>query len=264
MASVVSAETSNPAYVGVTFAAKEVDVAAEIGGILEEVHVRLGDRVDGGAALASIRDEPVRRKLTMAEAAKDEAQAQRDQRAVELELAQQRVDRRQKLKDVLSEEEFSELVSRRDAARAALAAAEALVAERRAMVGSLQDDLARTRIHAPFAGTVSRCHQDAGALLQEGAPVVRILSEDIWVRFAVPPDAAQSLESGRQVALRCEGIDQELSATIRHIAPDVDPMADMVFVEAQLGETDSSSLAAGMVARVRLVEDVVPSGDRSP
>lgn len=250
-------------HIGVTFAREEVDVTAEISGILESVAVRSGDQVEVGDVLATFRDAPLRRDLSQARAQLAEAEATRDQRRIEFDQAQVRLERRSKLNGILSEEEKAELSSERDAGQAALAAAEAGVRQRETSVAALSDDLARAEIRAPFAGTVSVRYQDPGGLLQPGRPVVRLLSRDLWVRFAVPPALARSLQEGEAVALRGPGDDAlRFAATITQIAPDVDPASDLVFVEADIDDAAAGALVVGMVTRVSIPPGVSDQSDR--
>lgn len=240
---------SAESYVAVVFARDEVDIVAEITGVLEEVHVRLGDPVEKGDLLVTFRDAPLRQELAQAEALHDAAQAELQLRRVELDQASRRVERRGSLDGAVSQEELAELEGAREAAASRVAMAEASVRERAARMASLRDDLARTQVRAPVTGTVAVRHVDAGGLVSMGSPLVRLLSHDTWLRFAVPPEVAVALNPDQPVSLRVDGRAEPIPAVIRQIAPDVDPIAELVFVEADLADDD---LVVGTVGRVTL------------
>jgi len=243
------APASAESYVCVVFAREEMDISAEITGVLEQVHVRLGDPVDAGDLLVSFRSEPLRQELTQAEALHDAAQAELELRRVELEQARRRVERRGNLDGAVSQEELAELEGARAMATSRVAMAEASVREREARVAALRDDLARAQVRAPAEGTVSVRYVDPGILVSAGRPLVRLLSRDAWLRFAVPPDVATTLRLDQEIRMRVDGQPEPIPAVIRQIAPDVDPIAELVFVEADLAD---DTQVVGTVGRVFL------------
>src|SRR5690606_6798603 len=102
-------------------------------------------------------------------------------------------------------------------------------------VQQLERALEETVITAPFAGTVSIRYADPGALVTRGAPVVRLIaSDELWVRFAVPAEEAERYRVGDPVSVVLEPDDQQAEAVVRRIAPDLDPVTQMVLAEAEL------------------------------
>ena len=237
-------------YICVVFAREEMDIAAEITGVLEDVVVRIGDAVDVGDLLASFRTAPLRQELNQAEAQRDASAAELELRRVELEQASRRVQRRGSLEGAVSQEELAELESAQAAAGSRVAMSEAMLRERVARVESLRDDLARASVRAPAAGTVSVRYVDPGSLVSAGRPLVRLLSNDLWLRCAVPPEVATALRIGQTVTMQGARPDAVFAAVIRQIAPDVDPTTELVFVEADL--PDDAEVVVGTVGRVRL------------
>ncbi len=109
----------------------------------------------------------------------------------------------------------------------------------------------KTRI----CNTPAARYGDAGTFVGAGVPVVRVVrADDLWVRFAVVEDRLDRVAIGRQVELSIPTTGARGSATIRHIAPELDASARMFFVEARLehGTATPREIRAGLAARVSL------------
>jgi RND family efflux transporter MFP subunit len=144
-----------------------VDLRSRIGGTLEAVHFREGERVAKGALLFTIDPRPY-----TAEVARGEAQLAAAQTA--LELARSEVVRADKLVAIngISAQEIDQL-------RAAVKNGEANVKAAEAALTGSRLNLGYTRISAPISGRVSRANVTAGNLVAAGDPVLTtIVSQD--------------------------------------------------------------------------------------
>lgn len=160
-----------------------VELRSRIGGTLEAVHFREGERVARGALLFTIDPRPF-----TAEVARAEAQLAAAQTAVE--LARSEVARAEKLVAIngVSAQELDQL-------RAAVKSGEANVKAVEAQLQTTRLNLGYTRITAPIAGRVSRAHVTPGNLIAAGEPVLTTLvsqdkvhawfdaSEALYLRF---------------------------------------------------------------------------------
>jgi RND family efflux transporter MFP subunit len=144
-------------------ATEQVDVRARVGGTLERVHFREGQRVARGELLFSIDPRPFAAELARAE-------AQQAAVASQLELARSELVRAEKLLPIqgISAQEIDQL-------RAAVRGGEAQLRGAEAGVATARLNLGYTRITAPIAGRVSRANVSAGNLVGAGDPVLTTL-----------------------------------------------------------------------------------------
>lgn len=246
-------EGDSEGFLGVVVTREAVDVAAESSGRVESVAVRVGDRVSRGDVLAQLDTRELQQDLGMARASLTAARAEVTRVRSQVQEAETRYRRRSDLPDIFSKEELESAKMEMETAAATLEAAEARVAEQATQVEQLRNRLQRTEIRAPFEGTVSLRYLDPGATVLAGSPVVRLLStEDLLVRFAVPPESVESLELGDRVEVAIEDAEVRSPATVLHISPEIDGPSRMVFVEARLDipEDALGRLRSGLVARV--------------
>jgi membrane fusion protein, multidrug efflux system len=227
--------TSDTRHVGTLVARESVDVPARIEGVIAGVEVRIGDRVTAGDPIAVIDAEPIREQLAIARAAARAAAAQGERARVELVEAESRHQRRLSLADQLAREDIENARFAVERARAVLTEATAADAEHSARVSQLERALTETVVTAPFSGTVSIRYTDAGALVGRGAPIVRLIATtDLWVRFAIPADEKPSYAVDDRIEVFLEPDQQAVAAVIRRIAPDLDPVTQMILAEAEL------------------------------
>jgi RND family efflux transporter MFP subunit len=144
-------------------ATETVEVRARVGGTLEAVHFREGERVAKGALLFTIDPRPLAAEVARAEALLAAAQNG-------VELARSEVARAEKLVAIngISAQELDQLRSAVRGGEANVKAAEAALATARLSLGY-------TRISAPISGRVSRAAITAGNLVAAGGPVLTTL-----------------------------------------------------------------------------------------
>ena len=246
------APAADPGFVAVIAAIESVDVAPPFDGTLVAVHARPGDRVTSGQILAEIDPVPLREELVVAQASLRAAQASARQAAVDVRDAQREVASatRAVADGVSPRHELDQARFALERAQAARARAAATVAEAQARVERARSRLSETSVRAPFAGTVAVRLRDRGASVGPRAPVVRLLGQGgLRVRFAVPPEDARRFAPGDPVRVAIEGVQGDVSAAVRHIAPEIDAPSRLVFVEAELAAMEEA-LQPGLPARV--------------
>ena len=238
---------------------REIDVASKIPGRLLDVRVREGQTVEKGDTLFDLTGREVDARVAQAAAAVDAAQAQWNMsvnglRSEQVELAERGVEaaqsqyeladatlrRMQALHEeqLLSDQEFDAIRQKRDAARAALQAANAQFRmaksgardEEKAMARgqydralqaleearSYQDE---THALAPIAGIVSKRYADPGELMSTGYPVVSIMdSRDVWAELNLPETELRYLKIGDRVEGLVNGLGKTVSFRVEHIA----------------------------------------------
>lgn len=178
----------------------------ERAGLLREVHAQEGAAVAAGQVLARLDSALLLAQRKELEAALDHAEAR-------LALAEAT---RRRFQDSVGRGAVTPqaLDEAREGARAARAAAELA----RARIASIEVDLAKSELRAPFAGTVIRRLADEGRVLPVGGPVLEVQEQAIpEVRVGIAGALADTLQPGRDYPLNWG--DQTFSARLRAVLP---------------------------------------------
>lgn len=239
-------------FLGVVLPRQSVDVAPEISGRIEQIHVREGDPVRRGQIVAVLALSEIRQEVEMAEASLRAIEAEVSRSRLELSDAENRLARRLSFPEAFPEEEMRQAEIQREMARTDLEAAQARVSEQRARVAQARGKLARAEVRAPAGGTVARRYLEPGALAGPGQPVLRLISGgSLIVRFAVPPEQARSLNVADPVLV--EAGEADLPAVVEQVSPEVDPPSGMVILVAVLDPAAHAAgrIKPGSVVRVR-------------
>jgi RND family efflux transporter MFP subunit len=173
-------------FTGNTQAIESVEIRARVQGILEKSTFEPASFVRKGQLLFVIEQAPYIAARDRAEAEVRSSEAALERTKSDLERLEQAVK-----KNAVSEQEVTRARADRDQAIAALAAA-------RAMLQSVEIDLAYTEIHSPIGGIVSRHLVDPGNLVgrNDATLLANVLNiEPIYVYFEINEQlVAQFLE----------------------------------------------------------------------
>lgn len=201
-------------------------LAAEEEGLVAEVLVREGDRVEAGQVIARIDDQRATLELRRAEAFLESVKAVEAEREALVDNARRDLERVQQTFDRGGGNE-REI----DQARTDLRAAEARLAASRAdvVLNGVLVDLAKTRVEdmivrAPFSGRIVRRNAEAGQWLGAGDPVAELVSlETVEAWIDVPERLIGRLtqDDGR-VRVRVTATGDEVEAERYTIVPDAD------------------------------------------
>ena len=165
---------------GTIAAHKTTEIGPRVDGIIEEIHVRVGDRVEAGDPLFRTREVDYRIRLQEAEYARRLARAEaekteRDERRIETLHA----------RGVASEERLDEVRTADEMAAARVGAAETALARAR-------QELEDTLVRAPYRGVITRRYVDEGAMMRtmmsSNSPVVQIMKTDVVVAIVQIPE----------------------------------------------------------------------------
>jgi RND family efflux transporter MFP subunit len=265
-----SAEPSHAAashserFLGVVLANEAVELSTPFEGLLARVGVQPGDRLKAGTVLASMALEPLRSEEQMAQAQLEQAEAAQNRAELEASEATERLQRYLKPPSgALSTDELSEAKYREKTALTALASARASIRERRAALAQIRQRLAEAELRAPFDCVVAMRYLDAGARVQAGRPVLRIIQAGgLRVRFAIPEGHSGRATVGLPVSIFLPALGKELPGRIESVSPEVDAPSRMVFVLATL-PAPNEAVRAGMAARVSLGAGLTPPAPSS-
>lgn len=193
--------------------AEPIDVAAKYAGRIQELRVDEGDRVEAGQVLAVLESTETEEMLRAAEAElrrltlqRSETLAQLASRQSELALAQIEHDRAAELRrsQNVSQSVLDQRRVAREAAAAAVDAAQAAVGQIDAAIEGAKADVARTRamldeltLKAPRAGRVQYRLAQPGTVIAAGQKVLTLLDiTDVHMTIFLPTRDAGRLAIG--------------------------------------------------------------------
>ena len=250
------------AVVGNLVGDQTVSVVPKIAGRLQEITVKLGDRVTRGQRIAKIEDQELLEQVKQAEAAFQVASATIRQREADLALAKTNAERSRNLfqRQLLPQQTLDDSEAKYQSAQAALDLARAQNTQSQARLDELGFTQQNTVITSPVNGFVARRAADAGAFVSANAPIVDVV--DITrVRLVVNVIEKDLKQIGVGNSARVE-VDafpgESFEGRIARIAPVLDPATRTASVEVEI-PNGQFRLKPGMYARVGIVTDSHPN-----
>lgn len=242
-------------------------LSAQDPGVVRELMVREGDRVEAGARVFSLDADRLSYSAQSAEAQRAAAAAAVNTAQADATLAQRNFARGLEL----FERGFYPR-ARLDADRASRDAANARLAQARREAGAAgaQTELAQERVSdlagvAPLGGTIEQIFHRQGEVVNAGEPIAALLApENMKVRFFAPEALLSQLGVGARVLVSCDGCGEARAATVSFVAREpqftppviysLDQREKLVFlVEARLDAP--GPVRPGMPVDVRLAGD---------
>jgi RND family efflux transporter MFP subunit len=230
-----------------------VSVAPRTAGRLEEISVRLGDRVARGQRIAKIEDYELVEQVKQAEAAQEVSLATIRQREADLKLAQTNVERNRDLfkRQLLPKQTLDDNEARYQAAIAQLDLARAQNMQAQARLEELRIALGNTVITSPVNGFVAKRGVDPGAFVSQNAPIVEVvdITRVRLVANVVEKDLRQ-LTAGNPTIVQVDAYPGEtFTGRIARVSPVLDPTTRTAPIEIEIPNRDFR-LKPGMYARV--------------
>jgi RND family efflux transporter MFP subunit len=240
-----------PGFIAALTPKQLADVMAPYTSPSAKLAVKLGDTVARGQVLARLDDRQLRQELDAARAQLRTAQAaitqaEVEQRGAEIVLAREQA---AEAGGVGSPAELASARQAVDKAAAAIAVAHATADERTTLIGRLETHLAEMTLTAPIAGSVAMIYPQDGARVEEGHPVIRVISGGVFVKFAIPADKLGSVRPGDTVDVSVDRRPGLLAATVGHVSPELDAVAQMIIADADL-VNPPADLQPGTVCRI--------------
>ncbi len=239
-------------FVGVLVPRDAHEVASPLTTKVERLLVKLGDPVDKGTPLAVLDDREPRDRLALARSELREGLAAVRQATVERDAAKAKLAREQQAlrSGIVSAAEVDAAAAEAGKAAGAADRAIAEAEKRRETVKQLEQRLADTTLVSPIAGKVALRYLEEGARVQEGQAVLRVIrSDELFVKFAIPAAFARKVVAGDPIDVRLAGRPLVVRGVVKRVAPELDPVAQMVLAEAEL-VGPPGELRAGDTGRV--------------
>jgi RND family efflux transporter MFP subunit len=244
-------------FLGTLLAHETIDIAANTEGVIDKIYVNLGDKVGKNTLIATLEAKSIQREITGLKVSLEVENAGMKKQEIVLKEARERRERRVELvqKGIISQEQLLTIGHEIELAQADLEITNARINEKKVKIKLLEEQLAELEIYSPFNGTVLARHQNPGAVINRGTPIVSLIkSDDLWIRFAVPAKKSQLIQVGMLVTAKLEGTDLVLPTTIKQISPSADNMLQMIIIEAKpvIPDEARKQIRPGMVVNVFL------------
>jgi membrane fusion protein, multidrug efflux system len=230
-----------------------VSVVPRAAGRLQELSVRLGDRVSRGMRIAKIEDFEIVEQVKQAEAAQEVSLATIRQREADLQLAETSAVRSRSLfeRQLLPKQTLDDNEARYQAALAQLDLARAQNMQSKARLDELRINLANTVITSPVNGFVSKRAVDPGAYVSQQTPIADVvdITRVRLVANVVEKDLKE-LETGNETRVQVDAFPGEtFKGRIARVSPVLDPATRTAPIEIEIANP-TYRLKPGMYARV--------------
>jgi membrane fusion protein (multidrug efflux system) len=235
---------------GTVTSPRVAQLSPEIAGLVQEVLVDAGDRVDADAPL-------VRLDAALASLELEAAQAATDQVREELADAQRRLDDANRLARSSGIAE-TEIRARESEVRADAAALRLRTAEQR----RAEERLQRHEIRAPFAGLIARKLTEAGEWVDPGDPMLELVADSgLRIDFPVPQGYFPRVNQETPIEISLDTLpERHIAARIGSIVPVSDPSARTFLIRVYLKEKRlplTPGMSASGTLRLRTGEQTV-------
>jgi HlyD family secretion protein len=255
---------------GSVTACRRAKLAPPLGGRIDKLLVREGDRVKTGQVLVELWNDDLSARERISVEQRGTAQAHVREACQVADNARRNAERTRALRDkgFVSEERVDQAESEAKARQAGCDSARAQVQEASARIGASRADTSRTVVKAPFDGIVAEVNGEVGEYLTPSPPGIPTLPaidliDDSCLYVSAPideVDAAQlKVGMGGRISLDAYR-GKHFTGKLRRIAPYVlalEKQARTVEVEVEFdGADDIRHLLVGYSADIEVVVDV--------
>lgn len=232
---------------GTVLAIKTTNIVPLVGGLVEEVFVRVGDHVKKGQPLLRMRARDFQVKVDRLSHALKLAQAEQKNAEGDLGNARSLAKRR-----ALSQEQLADRQTQYEAKTAEVGIA-------RANLSEAQQELRDSITRAPFVGTVTQRNVDEGAyvasFMRTSQPVMQVQKIDIMVAVVfVPETYLRSIHLGTKGTVRVPGLGKSFESEVHLINDRVDAATRSIDVRLGLPNPDYE-IKPGLFIEVDLQPD---------
>jgi len=234
----------------------QVDVAAQREGVVVEILVEPGTRVSSGQPLAKLDDRQLLADLDAARAKTASTEADLNNWKAEARVLEADYQLAKKMWDaqLITQEQFEHARYKAEADQWDVKRVEQLLINARESERSMELELEKTRITAPFDGIVARRYIRVGQTVARNDRLFWVTATGpLRVRFTLPSRFVRQVKVGEPVMVSVAdgnpGVNR--AARVMEMSPVVDPASDTIEVLAEITGA-APELRPGMQANVRL------------
>lgn len=210
-----------------------VELRSEVSGLVDQIYFQEGQKVSKGQLLVKINDRDLRAQL--AQAVSRETLTKENERRAKLLLQ----------KEAISQEEYD------------ITYAEWVTSK--SQIDYIQAQLAKTKIVAPFSGTVGLRQISKGAYLTPTTTIGNLVDNSkIKVSFSIPEKYATQLNTNTEVTFSNKAQSKDFTAKIYAIEPMVDANTRTLQIRALCNQPDNT-LIPGTFVQINLPLQDIPN-----
>lgn len=212
---------------GTIHALQEIELTAEVSGIVKDFRIDEGGRITAGDLLIKLNDNDLQAELRGVE--------------YQLEVMEQAAERQKRL--------VEEGGTTREAYDRTLIQVNELLAARE----NLQARIERTEVRAPFDGLVGLSAVHMGSYITPSTRIATLQDvSSVRLDFAVPERYASRVVPGSEIRFTIQGNDSVFTGTVSAVEPRIDPRTRTLRVRAT-SDNEAGLLKPGSFARIELV-----------
>ena len=238
-----------------------VDVVSRVAGRLEQVPVKLGDRVSKGQVVAKIEDREIKEQINQATATLDVNKANVTQRENEVQVQQNALDRAKASfeRGLVAKQLLEDAEARFNAAGSQLNVAKAQHAQTQFRIDELRITLANTTVLSPIDGFVSRRNLDSGAFAGTTTVIMTVVDlSSVRMVGNLVEKGFKKVVAGVPAIVTVDTFPgEEFAGQVSRVAPVFDPATRTAQMEIEV-RNPGYRLKPGMYARVRLTVERRP------
>ena len=252
---------------GTLMAARRARLSPSVGGQIASLTVSEGDQVKAGQLLLELWNDDLNAQRELATQEATAAAARAEEACVVAQVARREAERLRKLrrKGVASEEEVDQAEGDASAKTAGCRAAKANVAVSKAKLDVAQAALDKTRLVAPFDGTVAEVNGELGEFVTPSPigvptpPAVDLIdTASLYVSAPIDEVDAPEIRAGMAAHISLDAFgERRFEGTVRRIAPyvlDREKQARTVEVEVGFRDAeDTADMLPGYSADIEIV-----------
>jgi RND family efflux transporter MFP subunit len=234
----------------------QVDVAAQRDGVVTQILVEAGTRVSKGQLLVKLDDRQIAADLEAARAKTASTEADLNNWKAEAKVLEADFERAKKMWEakLIPEEQFEHARYKAEGDQWDVKRVEQLLINARNSQQSLELELEKTQIAAPFDGIVARRYVRVGQTVARNERVAWVTATGpLRVRFTLPSRFVNQIKMGQPVSITVADANPTFERTgkVVQLSPVVDPASSTIEVLAELTGA-VSDLRPGMQADVHL------------
>jgi len=231
----------------------QLDVLAQREGVIAELRSDTGARVHAGDLLARLDDRQLAADLDAARAKTRSLDADLKNWEAEAKVMQADYERAQKMWEaqINTKEELEHAKFKAESETWDVLRVRELLTNAKDTERSLQLELDKTRIRAPFSGVVARRYVRQGQQVAKGDRLFWVTAEGpLRMRFTLPEKFIGQIKKGEVLPMTTPDLpDQMYKVKVQAVSPVVDPASSTIEVTVEL-EGKPGSLRPGMDASV--------------
>lgn len=205
---------------------ENITIMPEMPGALTQVFVKKGQRVSKGQRLARIDDGGMSQNI--------------EQMKVQAQLAQTTYERQKRLweQNIGSEIQYLQTKATYEAQQKA--------------ISSMERQLAKTIVTAPFSGTIDDVITEQGTVVSPGMPLFRIVSlKNMYIEVDVPETYITTIKKGTEVLVDFPVLQEKMESKVRETSSVINPANRSYSIEIPVSNT-SGNVKPNLSARLSI------------